>query len=139
MAEERMVYDLEHADIGALAVGGTDSSEEAHPQRIYGESSSGYWTLYRRLNRAVPVTGICFRRWIACGRRACLNSWEKRYALDRLPWKHGKLGVGNCTSGFDFCVKGCPPTETEIYEALKRYIVLGTLTQERETSTAYKN
>lgn len=36
--------------------------------------------------------------------------------------KQGKLGVGNCTSRFDFCVKGCPPTETEIYEALKRYI-----------------
>lgn len=36
--------------------------------------------------------------------------------------RQGKLGVGNCTSRFDFCVKGCPPTETEIYEALKRYI-----------------
>ena len=42
-----------------------------------------------------------------------------------------KLGVGNCTSGFDFCVKGCPPTETEIYEALKRYIVPDTLMQEK--------
>lgn len=38
--------------------------------------------------------------------------------------KHGALGVGSCTSGFDFCVKGCPPTETEIYEALKEYIKL---------------
>ena len=36
--------------------------------------------------------------------------------------RSGKLGVGNCTSRFDFCVKGCPPTETEIYEALKRYM-----------------
>lgn len=36
--------------------------------------------------------------------------------------KQGKLGVGNCTSKFDFCVKGCPPTETEIYEALKQYV-----------------
>lgn len=37
--------------------------------------------------------------------------------------KRGKLGVGNCTSGFEFCVKGCPPTEGEIYEALKRYLL----------------
>ena len=36
--------------------------------------------------------------------------------------KQGKIGVGNCTSKFDFCVKGCPPTETEIYEALKQYV-----------------
>lgn len=36
--------------------------------------------------------------------------------------KTGKLGVGNCTAKFDFCVKGCPPTEQEIYERLKEYI-----------------
>lgn len=35
----------------------------------------------------------------------------------------GKLGVGNCTSGFSFCVKGCPPTEQEIYERLREYIL----------------
>lgn len=34
----------------------------------------------------------------------------------------GKLGVGNCTRNFEYCVKGCPPTETEIYEFLKRYL-----------------
>lgn len=36
--------------------------------------------------------------------------------------KKGKLGVGSCTSGFEFCIKGCPPTETEIYEKLKQKI-----------------
>lgn len=36
--------------------------------------------------------------------------------------KGGELGVGLCTSGFRFCVKGCPPTEGQIYEELKRYI-----------------
>lgn len=34
----------------------------------------------------------------------------------------GTLGVGSCTSGFDFCIKGCPPTENQIYEGLKEYI-----------------
>ena len=36
--------------------------------------------------------------------------------------KTGKIGVGNCTSHFDFCVKGCPPVESQIYEELKKYI-----------------
>ena len=36
--------------------------------------------------------------------------------------KTGALGVGNCTSGFDYCIKGCPPKEEDIYEALKAYI-----------------
>lgn len=36
--------------------------------------------------------------------------------------KSGKLGVGNCTKGFQHSLKGCPPTEREIYEFLKEYI-----------------
>ena len=39
----------------------------------------------------------------------------------------GRLGVGNCTSGFDFCIKGCPPTEEEIYEGLRTFICGGRL------------
>ena len=38
--------------------------------------------------------------------------------------KTGRLGVGACTSGFEFCVRGCPPTEEQIYEALREYIKL---------------
>lgn len=34
----------------------------------------------------------------------------------------GKLGVGLCTEGFDFCVKGCPPDSEQIYEELVAYI-----------------
>ena len=37
--------------------------------------------------------------------------------------KKGAVGVGNCTSKFDFCVKGCPPTEGEIYRELKGYLM----------------
>ena len=36
--------------------------------------------------------------------------------------KTGKLGVGSCTSEFEYSVKGCPPTEEQIYEYLKKYI-----------------
>lgn len=43
--------------------------------------------------------------------------------------KSGRLGVGSCTSGFQFCVKGCPPTETQIYEALRQYIIAADFTK----------
>ncbi|MCD8364562.1 MAG: DUF362 domain-containing protein [Clostridiales bacterium] len=39
--------------------------------------------------------------------------------------QHGRLGVGLCTAGFDVCVKGCPPTEEQVYEELKSYIRRG--------------
>lgn len=35
--------------------------------------------------------------------------------------KSGKLGIGNCTKGFQHNLGGCPPTEKEIYEFLKAY------------------
>lgn len=36
--------------------------------------------------------------------------------------KTGLLGVGRCTAGFKHSLKGCPPTEDEMYEFLKQYI-----------------
>lgn len=38
----------------------------------------------------------------------------------------GRVGIGRCTQAFQYNVKGCPPTETEIYEFLKAYIKSGT-------------
>lgn len=35
----------------------------------------------------------------------------------------GELGVGQCTAKFAHTVKGCPPTETQIYEFLKGYLL----------------
>lgn len=37
--------------------------------------------------------------------------------------KSGKLGVGACTSKFQHQINGCPPTENQIYEFLKAYIL----------------
>ncbi len=36
--------------------------------------------------------------------------------------KSGKLGIGNCTKDFQYTLKGCPPTEQEMYEFLKNYL-----------------
>ena len=36
--------------------------------------------------------------------------------------KTGKLGVGACTCRFEHNLNGCPPTENQIYEFLKKYI-----------------
>ena len=33
--------------------------------------------------------------------------------------KTGRYGIGNCTMGFEHCIKGCPPKEGEIYKELK--------------------
>jgi uncharacterized protein (DUF362 family) len=53
--------------------------------------------------------------------------------LDKLPCKiaigqghknkSGLLGVGNCTSSFKYSVKGCPPSDNDIYSALKDFIL----------------
>lgn len=36
--------------------------------------------------------------------------------------KEGVLGIGNCTKNFQYHLKGCPPTEQEIYDFLKKYL-----------------
>lgn len=37
--------------------------------------------------------------------------------------KSGKLGIGNCTKDFQCSLPGCPPTEQEMYEFLKKYLL----------------
>ena len=36
--------------------------------------------------------------------------------------KTGRIGIGRCTKNFEYNVKGCPPTEDQIYEFLKSYL-----------------
>ncbi len=36
--------------------------------------------------------------------------------------KTGKIGIGRCTAGFQYNVKGCPPTEEQIYAFLRNYL-----------------
>ena len=44
--------------------------------------------------------------------------------------KTGKLGIGRCTGGFEHNVKGCPPTEQQIYEFLHAYLSAKDATKE---------
>lgn len=48
---------------------------------------------------------------------------EKIYIGQGYRGKTGKLGVGNCTRNFQHNIPGCPPTEQEIYEYLKAYLL----------------
>ena len=34
----------------------------------------------------------------------------------------GKIGIGRCTAGFEYNLKGCPPTDNQIYEFLRAYL-----------------
>lgn len=36
--------------------------------------------------------------------------------------KTGRVGIGQCTRGFEYNVGGCPPTENQIYEFLRDYL-----------------
>lgn len=61
-----------------------------------------------------------------------LNQLKEEGLLDKLEDKicigqgyrdrNGILGIGNCTGKFKYCLRGCPPTETEIYKFLKAHI-----------------
>ena len=58
-----------------------------------------------------------------------LDRLREEGLLDRLPaqisighgqrGRNGEIGVGNCTAKFDFCIKGCPPKEEDIYQQLR--------------------
>lgn len=39
--------------------------------------------------------------------------------------KKGRLGIGHCTRGFENHLEGCPPTEEQIYDFLKAYLLCG--------------
>ena len=64
-----------------------------------------------------------------------LEKLKEEGLLDRLPdsiaigqghrGMSGLLGIGNCTSGFDVCIKGCPPKEEDIYTQLKSIALTG--------------
>ena len=61
-----------------------------------------------------------------------LDQLKQEGLLDRLPCriaigqghrgKTGALGVGDCTSGFDTCIEGCPPSTETILEKLRAFL-----------------
>ena len=52
-----------------------------------------------------------------------LNKLEEKICIGQgYQGKTGLIGIGRCTKDFVHNVKGCPPTEGQIYEFLKNYI-----------------
>lgn len=52
-----------------------------------------------------------------------LNKLEEKICIGQgYQGKTGQIGIGRCTKDFIYNVKGCPPTEEQIYEFLKHYI-----------------
>ena len=127
--------DLEHAKIGVLAEEGTyylEGSAIWDEELPYADKVVAVQDLVQEVESCSACYGYLLPALDRLRKEGLLEQLGEKICIGQgYRGKHGKLGVGNCTSGFDFCVKGCPPTETEIYEALKRYIVLGTLTQEK--------
>ena len=62
-----------------------------------------------------------------------LDRLREEGLLDKLPaqvsigqghrGKTGRLGVGSCTALFDYSIKGCPPKEEDIYNALRELAI----------------
>lgn len=48
---------------------------------------------------------------------------EKIYIGQGYRGKSGTLGIGHCTAGFAHHLEGCPPTENQVYEFLKEYLM----------------
>ena len=127
--------DLAHARIGVLAEEGTyylEGSAIWDEELPYADKVVAVQDLVQEVESCSAWYGYLLPALDRLRKEGLLEQLGEKICIGQgYRGKHGKLGVGNCTSGFDFCVKGCPPTETEIYEALKRYIVPDTLMQEK--------
>ena len=127
--------DLAHARIGVLAEEGTyylEGSTIWDEELPYADKVVAVQDLVQEVESCSACYGYLLPALDRLRKEGLLEQLGEKICIGQgYRGKHGKLGVGNCTSGFDFCVKGCPPTETEIYEALKRYIVPDTLMQEK--------
>lgn len=136
MAQELGVgsTDLEHADIrtvcraGAKAPGGEDGVGKALRRE------EEHLPLKRKIVELqdaveeVESCSACYGYLIPA-----LERLREEGLLDRLDTricigqgyqgKTGKIGIGRCTKDFEYSLKGCPPTENQIYEFLKKYII----------------
>ncbi|MCR5083647.1 MAG: DUF362 domain-containing protein [Parasporobacterium sp.] len=122
--------DIENADIFVIGKNTEDSFENILKQKIINDES--FDKRSRVLDVAYAVEDVdscsaCYASLIPA-----LDRLKEEGLLEKLKdkiaigqghrGKTGKIGVGNCTSEFDFCIKGCPPHEDDVYKALKEYI-----------------
>lgn len=116
----------------ACGCGSSDMSravvkELNHPLHDMDLSSAGKALRLSEIAEDVESCSACYGSLMPA-----LNRLQEEGLLDNLKEKicigqgyrdkKGVLGVGNCTRRFDSYLPGCPPTEQEMYEFLKKYI-----------------
>jgi len=122
-------YDIEYiAEAEKLGIGSA-KLEDLHIITIEGENIEDMPETHKILEVNYAVDEIdscsaCYGMLIGA-----LNKLKDENMLDKLSdkisigqgyrGKTGKCGIGTCTKLFDFNVPGCPPSEEEIYKALK--------------------
>ena len=77
---------------------------------------------YRSLIEEDSACSVCYSSLIYALHKTGGGRKQKEPLLIGQGFKGEKgsgLGIGNCTSGFTKCVKGCPPKATDIIEALR--------------------
>lgn len=113
---------------GSMDVGKAWIREINHPLHEIDLSGVGKALQLSQLTEEVDACSACYGSLIPA-----LQQLESEGFLHRLQdkvcigqgnrGKHGVLGVGSCTAGFQYHLEGCPPTKEEIYDFLKKQLI----------------
>ena len=123
MAEELGVgsADLEHANLIQIRFEkGTKEEEQGSEETASGKD------INRKAKEVKDIHKTVWKGWEDVDiprERKIVELQDAVEEVEGYRGKSGKLGVGNCTCRFEHFVKGCPPTEIEIYEYLKKYLI----------------
>ena len=119
---------LENAKITRIEHNESVKASAGSGESTRGGRGYGYVMKLRESTCEIDSCSACYAYLIPA-----LDMLEREGLLDQLKekvcigqghrGKSGVLGVGNCTARFEHNLKGCPPTEGQMYEFLKQYIV----------------
>ena len=118
---------------GEAAEGEPADGSFAHPDAAFAETANVHRLIQagysvEEIDSCSACYGVLLPALDRLDREGLLAKLNERLAGSRLcigqgyRGQHGSYGIGACTAGFDFCVKGCPPSEEDIYAKLKGLI-----------------
>lgn len=134
---------LEVGIASTISVAGRKSCMGSEAENAFGFAQKGQWIQVRVADDALPLSrkvvelrdaveevescSACYGYLIPA-----LERLKEEGLLDKLDTKicigqgyqgqTGKIGIGRCTAGFEYNLKGCPPTDNQIYEFLRAYL-----------------